>query len=44
MTIANSALDVEVVKRFSVKKQTDEAIVKKFKVETKTKENTALFV
>jgi hypothetical protein len=31
---------VEVVKRFGVKNQTDETIVKKFNEETKTKGNT----
>ena len=31
----------KVVKRFSVKNQTDEAIVKKFSVDTKTEENTS---
>ena len=40
MTLEYPALSDEVIKRFSVKNKTDEAIVKKFKVETKTKGNT----
>ena len=35
---------MKVVKSFNVKNQTDEAIVKKFSVEFKTEENTAMFV
>jgi hypothetical protein len=40
VTLENSALEEEVVKRFSVKNQTDETIVEKFNKETKTKGNT----
>ena len=42
MTLEYSALLGEVIKRFSVKNQIDETIVKKFNEETKTKENSAL--
>jgi hypothetical protein len=37
VTLENSALSGEVIKRFSAKNQTDETIVKKFNKEIKTK-------